>query len=271
MPKFTEQQVRQYLADRDVNLRDPEYGMPGIIEMLSAYADDLAKSEECAAFLAKCRESIADALAENPDRRATMVDGKALFFSRTGDPQPGDEPFEVCPHCGGSGEAKDCEKAEPVAWFSPGVGLPYGWTEKQPTDDAVFLYRHPAPVTRATSICGHFPAIINGMRTNGDWEFVPDPAFSYLIEVDQAVDPARLRKVLEALEIYASAYNDAWVSGMDILEPIGDEAIAELRALLAAAPAAPQQDDPCPGCPKGSVYRTPKCGRLAAPQKGLQP
>jgi hypothetical protein len=29
---------------------------------------------------------------------------------------------------------------EPVAWYSPKQGLPYGWTEEPPTDDAVYLY-----------------------------------------------------------------------------------------------------------------------------------
>lgn len=31
-------------------------------------------------------------------------------------------------------------EGEPVAWFSPSFGLPYGFSEEPPTEDAVYLY-----------------------------------------------------------------------------------------------------------------------------------
>lgn len=34
-------------------------------------------------------------------------------------------------------------EAEPVAWYSPANGLPYGMTENPPTADAVYLYASP--------------------------------------------------------------------------------------------------------------------------------
>jgi len=44
------------------------------------------------------------------------------------------------------------------------------------------------------------------------------------------------QEALEALELYVETYNDYWESGMDILEPTGDRALAALRAALAAQP-----------------------------------
>jgi hypothetical protein len=52
-----------------------------------------------------------------------------------------------------------------------------------------------------------------------------------------------LEQALEALEKYVSAYNDYWERGMDILEPVGENAIAALKEAIA------QQSEPV------AVYR----------------
>lgn len=41
------------------------------------------------------------------------------------------------------------------------------------------------------------------------------------------------QQALEALKIYVSTYNDYWERGMEILEPIGEDAISRLEAALA--------------------------------------
>ena len=46
------------------------------------------------------------------------------------------------------------------------------------------------------------------------------------------------QQALEVLKTYRDAYNQAWVSGMDILEPDGDKAIDELESALTQRPAA---------------------------------
>jgi hypothetical protein len=43
------------------------------------------------------------------------------------------------------------------------------------------------------------------------------------------------------------------------------EHMAEIKRLKAAQPSPVQEPDPCPGCNKGLVCRTPKCGRLNLP------
>lgn len=50
------------------------------------------------------------------------------------------------------------------------------------------------------------------------------------------------RQALEALETYVTTYNDYWERGMDILEPVGDAALAALRAALAGQ----QSERPAP-------------------------
>lgn len=51
------------------------------------------------------------------------------------------------------------------------------------------------------------------------------------------------------------------------IRAVAEAAVAEHEAAIAAASAARAEpvDDPCQGCKKGSVCRTPKCGRLSLP------
>lgn len=45
-------------------------------------------------------------------------------------------------------EAQIAEAKEPVAWYDPEYGLPYGLTEEPPTANAVYLYAAPVPSDR---------------------------------------------------------------------------------------------------------------------------
>lgn len=64
-----------------------------------------------------------------------------------------------------------------------------------------------------------------------------------------------LKLALEALELHGKQYPHM-VKGYCL------DAITAIREALAEQPA---QVDPCPGCLKGRVCRTPKCGRLKLP------
>ena len=45
-----------------------------------------------------------------------------------------------------------------------------------------------------------------------------------------------------------------------------EKQVKDLRDRLAQPQASGESDDPCPGCPKGRVCRSPSCGRLALPE-----
>lgn len=45
-----------------------------------------------------------------------------------------------------------------------------------------------------------------------------------------------------------------------------EKQVKELQDRLAQPQVSTESDDPCPGCRKGIVCRSPKCGRLALPE-----
>ena len=65
----------------------------------------------------------------------------------------------------------------------------------------------------------------------------------------------------EAMKLAMEALGQLWLFS-DEAAVIANPAITALREALAEQPA---QVDPCPGCLKGRVCRTPKCGRLKLP------
>jgi hypothetical protein len=77
-----------------------------------------------------------------------------------------------------------------------------------------------------------------------------------------------LRRALEALEVYGSHKTSCdslilFTSLPPQRKPCScgySENITMLQTALGES-----QDDPCPGCKKGGVCRTPKCGRLKLP------
>jgi hypothetical protein len=88
-------------------------------------------------------------------------------------------------------------------------------------------------------------------------------------QVEEARRTERALKLsLEALEAYGTKHahtyglDGAW--DKEIM--IGTMAVMSIRKALASeANEQPAQEDPCPGCRKGGVCRTPKCGRLKLP------
>lgn len=105
---------------------------------------------------------------------------------------------------------------------------------------------------------------------------LPEPELGY-IETDKSRQPAfSARQMREALQSAqpAAAVSDGEIDAVSLAQwgPHHGAPLAAHRAFARAilalrAQAVPMTDeaDPCPGCQKGRVCRTPKCGRLELP------
>jgi hypothetical protein len=54
-------------------------------------------------------------------------------------------------------------------------------------------------------------------------------------------------------------------AGLDAVAPRVEPPVTESGAGFESLPASVQEPDPCPGCARGHVCRTPSCGRLKLP------